>query len=719
MVNAQEWLDKNYPKNVREIGFDSNALKLAESGELIISDYSNLEIIGTIGDGKINNITKLTINNCPQLVRVLIKGWIDNQELTVSNCSSLTKLECFDNSLTELTVSNCSSLVELDCDSNNLIELDINNCSSLTRLYCSNNNLTNLDLTNCSSLVELDCNNNQLTNLKFVQHLTKLEKFIILKNNITTGLQFLPPSLKEFQCDKKNINQELAYYGNCLIAWQQAHPELMDLSLVNLHLTEENTPPVAIITTSEYFLRKVKKVKPITNKEIPPNFAYSEFHTSHTHDNHPLVWEKATSLPLRLYNLQTKQVEKTEAKTGNYAILSYVWGQAGELSSDAKEEINEIWNKVEYVNKVNPSGYKSLHKAIEVCKKLLGINYLWMDQLCINQHSTAEKNLEVPKMRQYYNQATATLIAIDGEIGERNNMGDLGWTGNIIEQIVISPWFTRAWTFQEGLLSKQTIFMFDDGLVDGRDLARAWAGMQDSDTLNHTTIFSTPLGWSLGSKQADTINLGLSSALESIKHRQQTVPLDGVYSILGLLPYGDKVKPKYKKFGESYSKKELEQALQELMNLAIKENTYEAISWFGERRNDELWFLPQINEDGSTNIEGFVNIIAQPQSLQITKQGIFLVGQISSFGGDTRYDGRSDNRYITILPNPNQILSDKLFEILVPKPEYVHLPIKLLRSVYANNDNIRIFIDMINKQVITDEEEIENQMKSQIQIPPK
>jgi len=34
--------------------------------------------------------------------------------------------------------------------------------------------------------------------------------------------------------------------------------------------------------------------------------------------------------------------------------------------------------------------------------------------------------------------------------------------------------------------------------------------------------------------------------LHSVKYRQQTVPIDGLYAILGLLPYGKDVKVNYK-----------------------------------------------------------------------------------------------------------------------------------------------------------------------------
>jgi hypothetical protein len=62
-----------------------------------------------------------------------------------------------------------------------------------------------------------------------------------------------------------------------------------------------------------------------------------------------------------------------------------------------------------------------------------------MDQLCINQSSTKEKNQEVPKMRQYYNNAEATLIAIHLEIGnEISKENELELAKHIITQIFTS-----------------------------------------------------------------------------------------------------------------------------------------------------------------------------------------------------------------------------------------------------------------------------------------
>jgi len=78
------------------------------------------------------------------------------------------------------------------------------------------------------------------------------------------------------------------------------------------------------------------------------------------------------------------------------------------------------------------------------------------------------------------------------------------------------------------------------------------------------------------------------------EERQKTVPIDGIYSILGLLPYGDKVKTKYKpricpkcpdkreikegcsheeenKKRHIYTEEEFEEALMDVMKVAIQE----------------------------------------------------------------------------------------------------------------------------------------------------
>jgi len=104
-------------------------------------------------------------------------------------------------------------------------------------------------------------------------------------------------------------------------------------------------------------------------------------------------------------------------------------------------------------------------------------------------------------------------------------------------------------------------------------------------------IFITTLGWTYCRNENDLKNLnniiGLPLALEAVKNRGRNNPIDGIYSILGLLPYGDKVIPRYKELGCQYTKKELGKALLDVMKVAVRNNNYgEVLTWFGPRRNE-------------------------------------------------------------------------------------------------------------------------------------
>src|ERR1043166_6415688 len=93
-------------------------------------------------------------------------------------------------------------------------------------------------------------------------------------------------------------------------------------------------------------------------------------------------------------------------------------------------------------NSANKAGLKAL-KALEVINKELNnqkLNYLWVDQLCMNQEDQHEKSLEVPKMGKYYDNASLTLINMNAELGDLSNI-DLV---DALKLIVNSHWFSRS-----------------------------------------------------------------------------------------------------------------------------------------------------------------------------------------------------------------------------------------------------------------------------------
>ncbi|PQE07936.1 heterokaryon incompatibility protein [Rutstroemia sp. NJR-2017a WRK4] len=164
-----------------------------------------------------------------------------------------------------------------------------------------------------------------------------------------------------------------------------------------------------------------------------------------------------------------------------WAALSYQWGGSDELKLKA-----ETFARLKSGIPVGdfPS---TLRDAILITREL-GLQYIWIDALCIFQDSEDDWNAEAGRMRDVYAGAAITIVAANslstaaGIHAERpletdsNGQCQLAWSceetvllrpASHISQRVAnsSPWFTRGWTFQEGLLSPRTLSYGRDQLV--------------------------------------------------------------------------------------------------------------------------------------------------------------------------------------------------------------------------------------------------------------
>lgn len=120
LINAQEWLDKNYPKN----------------------GVCRRETNDEKWDGKKYS-----------------KGW-NNQGKTRAE---ITKLDIWNKNLEgNLDLSDFVNLKELDCSENKLTSLDVSNCPQLWKIVCFNNQLTNLIINGGANLTEISCPDNRL-----------------------------------------------------------------------------------------------------------------------------------------------------------------------------------------------------------------------------------------------------------------------------------------------------------------------------------------------------------------------------------------------------------------------------------------------------------------------------------------------------------------------------------------------------------------------------
>jgi hypothetical protein len=117
MVNAQVWLNQNYPRRGR--------------GSIKKMDISNKNLVGP---------------------------------LKLEGFSNLENFDCSHNNLISLNLSENNYLKEINCSRNNLASLSVGNNSTLTRLNCSFNNLLNIEFISTlqcpEKLVYLDLRNN-------------------------------------------------------------------------------------------------------------------------------------------------------------------------------------------------------------------------------------------------------------------------------------------------------------------------------------------------------------------------------------------------------------------------------------------------------------------------------------------------------------------------------------------------------------------------------
>jgi hypothetical protein len=142
----------------------------------------------------------------------------------------------------------------------------------------------------------------------------------------------------------------------------------------------------------------------------------------------------------------------------SFVAISYVWGQT-------QTQISSKWPQV-------------VIDAIEVTKAL-GFGYLWVDRYCIDQNNADEKHDQITNMDTIYESAQLTIMAAAGENAEYGLPGvgkgrlvpgslDLGGLSvgtlprDACQSIQSSVWWSRGWTYQEGVLSRRRLIFTDD-----------------------------------------------------------------------------------------------------------------------------------------------------------------------------------------------------------------------------------------------------------------
>lgn len=164
-----------------------------------------------------------------------------------------------------------------------------------------------------------------------------------------------------------------------------------------------------------------------------------------------------------------------------YACLSHCWGPSRPLITTT-ENIRRLRDSIPWLNLS-----KTFQDAIHVARKL-GISYLWIDSLCIIQDSKEDWQAESSKMASIYANSTVTLAAsraasdsegcaaMSPDIHHSQRLTYLSPDGlpqtisirgtlTHGQGLVPLPLLSRAWVFQERLLSPRIVHFTHEELV--------------------------------------------------------------------------------------------------------------------------------------------------------------------------------------------------------------------------------------------------------------
>jgi hypothetical protein len=180
------------------------------------------------------------------------------------------------------------------------------------------------------------------------------------------------------------------------------------------------------------------------------------------------------------------------AQPFEYIALSYVWGD----TQKQKFQIGEV-------------PMESLPQTIQdaiVLVRNLGMKYIWVDMVCIDQFDTKEKEAQIAVMADIYRAAYATIIAMSGPSASTglprmsstsiipqlrcrvSNRTIVGTMPTLSELIWVSNWGLRAWTLQEALLSRRCIYLSDYQMYSECNAMQCSESLDDSHSPVHQQI---------------------------------------------------------------------------------------------------------------------------------------------------------------------------------------------------------------------------------------
>ncbi|KAL7790824.1 heterokaryon incompatibility domain-containing protein [Trichoderma ceciliae] len=191
-----------------------------------------------------------------------------------------------------------------------------------------------------------------------------------------------------------------------------------------------------------------------------------------TRTDHDEPQEDESQSIARSYNSYNSNSNSIRHHSVDYVTLSYVWGDSHD--ADWAPKFEQELDDGDHLPHELP---KLIADAISATKGL-GYRYLWVDRYCIPRKGDAERASERQRqldlMGQIYSRSALTLVVAAGE-GVHEGITGVSvpreeqlsiqtesalFTTSLLRpdlEVASSKWASRAWTYQEGLLSRRRL----------------------------------------------------------------------------------------------------------------------------------------------------------------------------------------------------------------------------------------------------------------------
>ncbi|OBT60606.1 hypothetical protein VE03_10038 [Pseudogymnoascus sp. 23342-1-I1] len=206
---------------------------------------------------------------------------------------------------------------------------------------------------------------------------------------------------------------------------------------------------------------------------------------------------------MRLINAKTLELEEIWGENDKaYAILSHRW-EGGEVSFQDMQNL-ALASNMKGFGKIQ----KSCEQAVED-----GYSYVWVDTCCIDKDSSAELSEALNSMFRWY-EASAVCYAFLSDVPSN--------TPTMTPDIGSSKWFTRGWTLQELVATRNVVFY-----------NQQWEFLGTKQTLSKLLSLQTHIDEAILNGESLS-NRTIAQRMSWASHRVTTRVEDTAYCLLGI-----------------------------------------------------------------------------------------------------------------------------------------------------------------------------------------